>query len=96
MRYFIVTVHPMRVTVHEQVSEVKNYDAIATVDGDTWRYKIQKSDNLLKNDRTWRGRAYHHIHYHAHNSGTVVRFKPVHQQTRRKRKIHEKQLSLPM
>lgn len=93
MRHFTVTVHPMRVQIDEQAREFKTYDASAIVDGETWRYKIKRHANIAKNDRRWRGRAYHHIQYHAHNSGTIVRFEPVHSKRSRKRKIHEKQLS---
>lgn len=93
MRQFIVTVHPNRVQVDEIVKELKTYDASAIVDGDIWRYKIKKSPNIIKKDRGWRSRAYHHIHYHANNSGFMVRFEHVHRATRRKRKISDKQLS---
>lgn len=93
MRYFIVTVQPMRVQIDEQAKELMTYDASATVDGDTWRYKVKKGRNILKNDKVWHGRAYYAMHYHAHNSGAVVRFTTVHHQVRRKRKISEKQLS---
>jgi len=96
MRYFRVTVHPMRVQIDEQVKELKAYDCRALVDGDNWLYKIIKSSNIPKTWRGWRERAYHHIHYHANNSGSVVRFEHVHHQKRRKRKISPKQLSFPM
>lgn len=93
MRQFIVTVHPMRLQVDEITKELKTYDASAIVDGDTWRYKIRKGPNISKRALHWRNRAYHHIHYHAHNSGTIVRFEHVHFQTHRKRNVSEKQLS---
>lgn len=93
MRQFIVTVHPMRIQVDEITEELKTYDCSAIVDGDIWRYKIKKSSGIMRKDRGWRSRAYHHIHYHAHNSGTIVRFEPVHFQTHRKRNVSEKQLS---
>lgn len=93
MRYFTVTVYQMRVQVDETPAAFTNHDASAGVDGDIWRYKIKRSPNLPKNDRHWRDRAWHNIHYHAHNSGTVVRFEPTYAQRRRKPKIHEKQLS---
>jgi len=93
MRYFIVTVHPMRVQIDEQVKELKTYDSRALVDGDTWLYTIKKSSNIPKTWRGWRERAYHHIHYHANNSGTVVRFEVIHHKTRTKRLVSPKQLS---
>ncbi len=93
MRHFIVTVHPKRVQVDEITKELKSYDSSAVVDGDIWRYKIKKSPNVIKTDRGWRSRAYHHIHDHAHNSGTVVRFEHVHYQRRGKREISDKQMS---
>lgn len=93
MRYFTVTVHPKRVQIDEQVEELKTFDCSAVVDGDIWRYKIKKSPNIPKTWRGWRGRAYHHIQYHADNSGAVVRFEPVHHKQRSRRKISPKQLS---
>ena len=93
MRYFTVIVHPMRVQIEEVEKDFITYDAGAIVDGDTWRYKIRKHINIGKNDKRWRERAIHHIHYHAHNSGTKVHFQPVHSTRTRKRKIHEKQKS---
>ncbi len=94
MRYFIAKVYPMRVQIDEQVKELQSHDCSAVVDGDIWRYKIKKSANIAKRSIHWRSRACHHIHYHAHNSGEVVRFEPVHYQARNRRKISEKQLSL--
>ncbi len=94
MRYFVVTVHPKRVEIKEVVKEFTMYDCLAIVDGDHWRYKIKKHENIAKNDRIWRGRAYHNIQYHATNSGEYVRFQEVHFQHSKKRKINEKQLYL--
>ncbi len=94
MRHFTVTVQPMSVQINEQTKEFAVYDCSAVVDGDTWRYQMKKGLNIAKNDKHWRGRAYQNIHYHAHNSGEVVRFVPVHYQARKRRKISEKQLSL--
>lgn len=93
MRHFRVTVLPMRVAIDEQFRQFMLYDASAIVDGDTWRYKIRGCADISKHSPSWRTRAYHHIHYHAHNSGTVVRFEPVHYEPRRRRKMSEKQLS---
>ncbi len=94
MRYFTVTVQPMRVQIDEQTKEFAMYDSSATVDGEIWCYKIKKGPNIAKNNRTWRSRAYQNIHYHANNSGEIVRFTPVHHATRSSRKINEKQLSM--
>ncbi len=96
MRYFIVTVHPMRVQVDEIWKDLKTYDCSAVVDGDIWRYKIKRSSGISKNNRDWRARAYHHIHYHAHNSGAVVHFEPVHHQKRGRPKISKKLKSFPI
>lgn len=93
MRYFTVTLHPLRVQIDETPAAFTNPDAVATVDGDKWLYKIEKHMNTIKLGLHWRSRAYHNIHYHAHNSGTIVRFEPTHAQRAYKPKIHEKQLS---
>lgn len=93
MLYFIVTVHPQRVQVDEHSSELRTYDYSAVVDGVTWRYRIKYHNNLSKNDKHPRERAVHHINYHAHNSGTHVRFEPTYTRVRSTRKISDKQLS---
>lgn len=92
-RRFLVTVHPMRIQIEEVETQFVVFDARARVDGDIWLYKIKKHVNIPKNDKRWRGRAYHNIHYHAHNSGHIVSFSPVHHQRRKDKKMSEKQLS---
>lgn len=94
MRHFTVTVWQFRVQIEEQTQPIKKIHARAVVDGDDWLYTIKKHPDNYQKRPVWMGRAYQNIHGHAHNSGTVVRFEPVHSKRTRKRKIHDKQLSM--
>lgn len=94
MRQFQITVHDQRVVVSEQASTLRMYDVSANVDGEIWRYRVNKRAGV-KLPTGWRERGYRQAYYHAKNSGTIVKFNEVHYvKPKRKTKRHEKQLPL--
>lgn len=94
MLYFKVEVFPQRVQVLE-VYKLSMYHHKASVDGDTWLYKVVKSKWQPPQDKGWFERAVNTIYWHANNSGNNVKFHEVHYQKRvQKSKRHEKQIAL--
>lgn len=95
MKTFLVTVHNNFVKVVDwQTRSQKQCDAIAMVDGERHQYYLSRYEHTEKKS-SWRERGMMHLHYHAKNSGNLVRWLPVgHVKQSRKKKISEKQKSL--
>lgn len=88
MKHFEVIISPKLIEIEETDKPLSVTHVSATVDGEDYVYKICIKKGLKQKDvsKGWFGRGSNSAFYHARNAGNIVRFNPVDNKSRKRRK----------
>lgn len=88
MKHFEVIISPKLIEIEEVDNPLSVTHVSAKVDGEEYVYKIKIKKGFKAKDlsKGWFGRGSNSAFYHAKNAGNIVRFNPVDNKSRKRRK----------